>query len=579
MSAPAGSAITNATGTDFAISGGTATVTYNGTITDDVGQLVSVSGATGGTKSFGGAITDGNDGDGSGISLTNNTGATITFSGGLTLSTGANPAFAATGGGTVTVTRHQHDRHDDRHRAQRRQHHHRQQRADLPRISAGTGSNSSGSGIVLNATGSGGLTVTGTGAAGTGGTIQNKTGDGVSLTAAQNVSLSSMTITGNDGSGVLGTNVTNFSITGSSVTNNADTQTGAEAGLRFNGLFGTSVITNTTFTGQSEDHVRITNTSGTLTNLTVSGSSFNGHSTPTGGHGVSVINTGASVATLTVNTSTFTGVLSSSVIMNLTDTAVGTLNIAGGTFTDVGVAVTMGTAFSSDLNFNISGTTGTRVVSNVIQLVAGSASTNASQIRGTIANNVIGNATAGSGHVGQPLPVQYGIALDLRGDQSSTIQVSNNTTNHTEWEGIWISAADFGSNAGQSPTTNLIVRDNAVVSIDDNGDGPGGSQDFPRLDIRGILIDYRHTTNGCLDIAGNSSVGSPGFEHVRVRQRDTAVVRLERFSDGDGTAGELINNAATVEAFLVAQNDAGTTADATLNLGFTEAADGACGSP
>src|SRR5690606_11389319 len=96
FSAESGSSITNATGTDFFISGGTANVTYKGTITDDVGQLVSVSGATAGTKSFEGAITDGDDGDGSGISLTGNTGATINFSGGLTLSTGTNAAFNAT---------------------------------------------------------------------------------------------------------------------------------------------------------------------------------------------------------------------------------------------------------------------------------------------------------------------------------------------------------------------------------------------------------------------------------------------------------------------------------------------------
>ena len=103
FTAPASSAISNATGIDVTISGGTATVTYAGTITDDVGVLVSVTGTTGGTKSFTGAITDGNDGDGSGISLTGNTGATITFSGGLLLSTGANAAFTATGGGTVNV--------------------------------------------------------------------------------------------------------------------------------------------------------------------------------------------------------------------------------------------------------------------------------------------------------------------------------------------------------------------------------------------------------------------------------------------------------------------------------------------
>ena len=63
-------------------------------------MLVSIASTTGGAKSFTGAITDGNDGDGNGISLTSNTGATITFSGGLLLSTGANAAFTATGGGT-----------------------------------------------------------------------------------------------------------------------------------------------------------------------------------------------------------------------------------------------------------------------------------------------------------------------------------------------------------------------------------------------------------------------------------------------------------------------------------------------
>ena len=58
---------------------------------------------TGGTVSFTGAITDGDDGDGSGVFLNTNPGTTITFSGGLVLSTGANAAFIATGGGTVAV--------------------------------------------------------------------------------------------------------------------------------------------------------------------------------------------------------------------------------------------------------------------------------------------------------------------------------------------------------------------------------------------------------------------------------------------------------------------------------------------
>jgi Bacterial Ig-like domain/Bacterial Ig domain/FG-GAP-like repeat len=101
--------ITNAAGTAFAISGGTANVTYNGTMIDNVDDpgsnlLVSISGTTGGTKSFGGALTDGNAGDDGGISLASNTGSTIAFSGGMTLATGAAPAFTASAGGTITVT-------------------------------------------------------------------------------------------------------------------------------------------------------------------------------------------------------------------------------------------------------------------------------------------------------------------------------------------------------------------------------------------------------------------------------------------------------------------------------------------
>src|SRR6185295_8191202 len=111
FSAPSGSSITNAGTTDFDISGGTANVTYGGTITDDAGQLISVASTTGGTKSFTGAISDGPTANtGGGISRTINTGATIRFSGGLALSTGGNPAFTATGpgplansGGTVEV--------------------------------------------------------------------------------------------------------------------------------------------------------------------------------------------------------------------------------------------------------------------------------------------------------------------------------------------------------------------------------------------------------------------------------------------------------------------------------------------
>jgi hypothetical protein len=105
VSAGAGSSIvTTAANSAFNVNGGSANVTYRGTISADLGYAVRVQNKTGGSVAFTGAITDGGDGDGNGISLVSNSAsAPITFSGGITLSTGTNTAFAASGTNTVNV--------------------------------------------------------------------------------------------------------------------------------------------------------------------------------------------------------------------------------------------------------------------------------------------------------------------------------------------------------------------------------------------------------------------------------------------------------------------------------------------
>jgi uncharacterized repeat protein (TIGR01451 family) len=103
-------ALSGATGNSFEIgsatagSGGNVMVNYSGTITSQSGggKVVSVRNKTGGTVALSGAVT-GNF-SGTGILLDTNPGATITFSGGLTLSTGNGNAFDVKGGGTVNVT-------------------------------------------------------------------------------------------------------------------------------------------------------------------------------------------------------------------------------------------------------------------------------------------------------------------------------------------------------------------------------------------------------------------------------------------------------------------------------------------
>jgi hypothetical protein len=208
-----GGALSGATGPGAVrITNGTVAATYGGTITSSTNPVL-VTGMTGGGATFNGLIT----GTGLGISLTTNgggAGATFAFTGGLSLSTGANAAFTATGGGTVTATQNN--------------------TSIVNTLTTGSGialnvanttiglagltfrsiaSNGASSGIVLNTTGTtGALTVSGNGGAGTGGAIQNSTTDGVVLTSTASPNLNWMTITDSAGGaaddGIVMTNVT-----------------------------------------------------------------------------------------------------------------------------------------------------------------------------------------------------------------------------------------------------------------------------------------------------------------------------------------------------------------------------------
>jgi hypothetical protein len=153
--APSGSSITtsNAAATAFRVDQSNAAVAYQGTINATAGR---------------------------GVDLTSNTGSTIDFSGVLTLATGVNPAFTATGGGTVTST----------------------DAASTLTTTTATAlnvadTNIGGSGvtfrsitsttagantaIILANTGSGPFLVAGNGSSGTGGTISNKSVDAVTM--------------------------------------------------------------------------------------------------------------------------------------------------------------------------------------------------------------------------------------------------------------------------------------------------------------------------------------------------------------------------------------------------------------
>jgi Tol biopolymer transport system component len=320
-------ALSGAAGDAFLVDTGTANITYTGTIASGSAHSVNVTNKTGGsTVTLSGGVTDTD----TGISLTNNGGsggATITFQGGLSASTGGSPAFTATGGGTVNVC----DKNPCGAGGAVVNTLTTTTGTALTVTSTNIGTNglrfrsitangsSANAGIVLNTTGSSGsLTVTGTGGAGTGGTISNKTGGdilngtngtgqstsgtngtGIFLKSTSGPSFNNMQLNDFTNFAIYGNNVTGFSLTNSTISgtngnNNAGDR--QEGSVRFDNLFTsasfpTAQITGSNISGGAYFNVWVLNTtsSTTLDRLMLTGNTFGLVNATTGNDNVTVL--------------------------------------------------------------------------------------------------------------------------------------------------------------------------------------------------------------------------------------------------------------------------------------------------
>jgi uncharacterized repeat protein (TIGR01451 family) len=379
-----GGTLSNASGADVALSNGSVNFTYDGSITDDQGSLVTISGQTGGSKNFSGAITDGNDGDGSGINLTNNTGATIRFTGGLTLSTGGSPAFAATGGGTLVIT-------DPAGVGENTIATTTGTALNVANTSIGTGglvfrsiaANGAVNGIVLTATGNtAGLSVTGNGSANSGGTLQNTTGTSIFATDTQDLSLARISITNPGNHGI------------------------DAANLRGTCLLTASAITD--WAATNGNGFNLINNNADLTKLTLTGCAFNGSATSS--NGVSMEAQGTSSMELSIeDSSTFIDLLGNAVRVSSITGASGTVKatIKNSTFSTAAANGNGGillTPFGgpSTFTFNIqdnSFDTLMRPVTNLgaINVTNGDLDGSGPTLNGTIQNNTFNNIIGSRG--------------------------------------------------------------------------------------------------------------------------------------------------------------------------------------
>ncbi|NYT40306.1 S-layer family protein [Sphingomonas sp. R-74633] len=560
-----GAAITKTTANSvvFVDNHETGNVTFSGTIsaTGGFNNGIVVQNVNSGTISFNGNTTL-TTGANTAVNLLNNTGGTISFpNGGLVITTTGGTGFSATGGGTVSTA------------------------GSGNRITSTSGtalnvvnttigsaglrfqsisSNGAASGIILNNTGtSGGINVTGTGAAGSGGTIQNSTGDGISLTSTENVRLAYMNVTNNLGDGIGGSTVNGFVIDNMLISGNGDDAGTDESGINITNLSGTASngarptgIFNSTIQNNNEFEVQISNSTGTLTNFQVVNSTFasngvgiNGNGTSPHGNIFNFLGTGTSQMGISVSGSNFTGnwnaasppttIVGSGLFADSSGTSM-TVQVSGSFFTNTnnGINVSTGPG-STTLTYNIDGNTFVGTRSTAINDFQNGNAPFTRTVNGRITNNIIGNnAVTNSGS-----NVGNGISIGNEGGVNANYLISGNTIQQIQTsQGIVVNVGLVGQATGNL-TTNVTILNNTIRNI--NGS-------------RGLLINNNQNTGGFPTV--NVSVSGNGFSGIAGQAGNGQYMRLS--ASGGGTIN-VTQGQATASAIASELDDANSFNDTT----------------
>lgn len=602
----AGGAISGSAGIGLSGANALGTLTYGGSITKtSAGKLVSLTGIGAGTVTLSGALSctgactgidvlSRNAGTytfsnatktlttaaNPAVTLSNNTGASILFSGGgLAITTTSGAGFAATGGAnsievtgtgnTITSTTGTPMNVTNTNIGA----------AGL--IFQSISANGAPNGIVLNNTGTtAGLTVTGVAAAASGGTIQNTTSNGIRLINTRSPSFNLMSINSTVGSGIKGTGgVTNFTLTNSTISNSNDAATdGAntvdEANVAFNdnqggtesNLTGTVTITGNTLTLARYHGIDIFNYAGTISSANISNNTITSDTSNanSAGSGIRLIAFGsattvASVTSATINNNIVTNFPSGSGIM-----AQGGNANAGGPATGVIGNAANAAQTIAITNNRVSGqSAANRINAQAIATVVNGRGTGRFDVssNGTLANPVqhttgtsfagstFGNSTAvatfnnnvlvSNNQVGaQGFGIGTGILSVAAETPTYTVDVTNNNISQTDGNGILLVARDATSTLRSKIQTNTVAA--------------------PLGGVRpGIRVDSGNASAGtdenvCINLSGNTSAGSGGTNGIGLRKQG-AVTTTHDF----GVHNMVATATPAVEAHVAGQNPAG----------------------
>jgi hypothetical protein len=623
-----GGSITTASGTAFDVggvangSGGSAVVTYAGSITNTAGDCIIIQELSGGSYTLSGNISHTGSGVGIQVSNVNNgTAATVTFSGtskslspggsnigvnlstnpngtisftngGLAITTTSGTGFNASGGGTVSVTT---------------------DAGTANTISSTTGTalnvastiigasnlnfqsiskNGGTNGIVLTSTGSsGGLTVTGTGAANSGGTIQNTTGDAINLATATSISLTDMSITSSGGSwidassvtgltlvrmnadlstdhGLLGNSITNLTINGGTF----DRGGAGNASANFHGVFITNLLGNSTVTGATfrrsntvqflVNNNTATNFAGTPDILTVTGTDWNTHNNPFAGDHLSLNSDTGGNFRLIVNSSA----------------GINTVNEGGGPSTGGGSGVQAscgGTNGKMDVSV-----TGLKTTNNTAGVVV------ANSGGGTLTYNIFGNKTGnGTGFSSTGSGAIFVTHASTGGTSTGTI--NDNSISHTAGPGtnalqIVIEGSGVSGGIGTATISNNVISGNyqrgihaqarvgtATLNLTLNNNTLTGT-DITNTALQQINVENGgsgagHANTICLNMLNNSVNLGPGATYLaayRLINRTGCTYNLQNFAGNGLNTTDIQNWVTTVKS------NTGTPVSVTLGPGF-----------
>jgi hypothetical protein len=567
---PTGSAITVQNST------GGLNFTYSGLFTKNNNSAtgILVQNNAGGNVTFNGATKLLSTGTATAVNLASNGSTSILFAGGgLNITTTSGSGFSATGGGTVQVTSAPNTVTSTTGTA-----------VNIQNTTIGAGNvtfqsvSASGgaNGIVLNNTGTGGFSVTGTGALASGGTIVNTTGgdgavsgNGVYLNNARSVSLAYMNFSGHGNHAVRGLEVTGFTmdrvrITGTNGTNVAGE---GEGGVYFHGLYGSASITRSYIEGGVLDNVRVVNTSGTLDRLVMNNDTI-GHNGNTGSDGVFLQADVSAVFKATIQNSRFTGSRGDQTQMSARGLSNVDFVYTGNTLTNnhpaalpqnFGVAISsggLGAGYNPTVTYNVSNNVINDIGSTGISI--GKGGVGAGSFTGTVNGNQIG--TAGVANSGSAQG--SAIVVDIVGGGSHTSTITNNTIRQFTNYGILAQSGNTTAGGGQGYMT-LTIRGNNIAQPSP----ASASALFPTSGIRVVTgTNAGDTSKNCVVLGGTvaseknvvTGTGTNGGSDLRLFERFTTILGVP------GYAGASNDNAA-MDAFLTARNTL-TTVSATNNV-------------